>query len=234
MLKNLHDSRDTEKSNTDKVAPEKAITGIWAIIPIKARDLCKTRLSQHLSDEQRLGLVRSMLQHVIHVLEANTRIEKVLVLSSERDDVPEHIEVLADKGIELNSCLQAAVQQLQHHHAVKQLLIVPADLAALTLADTNALLDAATATTIAIAPSEDRQGTNALCLPVDSGFEFAFGDKSFLRHCTVCSQLGYDFQVVASHGLGFDLDTGDDFAHYERRAKHDQNTAAAINNGTLA
>ena len=80
----------------------------WALVPVKAGGLGKQRLARHLSEAQRGELVRVMLGEVLEALAATAAIQKVLVLSGARGQVPAAIEVLGDPGTGLNASLQGA------------------------------------------------------------------------------------------------------------------------------
>ena len=98
-------------------------------------------------------------------------------------------------------------------------LVLPADLPLLTTASLDRLLDAADAALaagagrplVAIAPSDARNGTNALLsFPVDV-IAPAFGERSASRRGARRRGGGCrPFQVVTDAGMGFDLDTPED------------------------
>ncbi len=188
---------------------------VTALVPIKTRGAGKTRLAQHLSPNKRLQLVRDMLNHVLNCLQQIPAIERVVVLSPERDQLAADVEVMADAGWDLNSSLTLAVTQLRHQGAGR-ILIVPADLAMLQVDDVQALLSAAKGHPLVIAPSADEQGTNALMLPAPNGqlpFRFRFGENSYRAHQREAKRLQLDYRCIKRAGLGFDVDTGGDLQH---------------------
>ena len=63
---------------------------------------------------------------------------------------------------------------------------------------------------VVIAPSDARQGTNALLLAPPAVIEPAFGAASFEAHVRAAAHQGASVQVVADPALGFDLDTPED------------------------
>ncbi len=54
-----------------------------ALIPVKALDLAKSRLAPHLSRQQRMTLVLTMLQHVLQTLNASEAFERMYVVSTD-------------------------------------------------------------------------------------------------------------------------------------------------------
>ncbi len=180
--------------------------GFTALVPIKPRAQCKTRLARQLSAAERRGLARSMLDHVIATLRQVPRIHSIVVLSAERDTVPADIEVLAEQGNDLNSSLAGAMAELRDR-GVDRVLVLPADLARVGPGDIERLLDVAVDKGVAIAPSDDDEGTNGIALSSALAFRFAFGPDSFRRHLKEIARHGARPHVVRSAGLGFDLDT---------------------------
>lgn len=179
---------------------------ITALVPVKKRSHCKTRLAQHLQPSARLMLVRSMLNHVVHCLRNISAIERVVVVSEERDQLADNVELLADRGDELNSSLDHALQTLRAQGA-EQILIVPADLADVQADDIEALIAAASDADIVIAPCNNSEGTNALLFSSSLPLQFQFGESSFNSHCQQAQDKRWHLTVVRRAGLGFDVDT---------------------------
>jgi 2-phospho-L-lactate guanylyltransferase (CobY/MobA/RfbA family) len=63
---------------------------------------------------------------------------------------------------------------------------------------------------VVVAPSDARDGTNALLLSPPGVIEPAFGPSSLEAHLRAAAAVGASVQVVADPELGFDLDTPDD------------------------
>lgn len=202
---------------------------ITALVPVKARHRCKTRLSACLSDAQRRRLAGDMLQHVVQVLQQVPAIDRIVVLTPERDRLDASIELLADDGEDLNRSLTAAVATLRQQ-GCGRLLIVPADLPWLTPEDVEVLLaeDA-----VAIAPSGDGQGTNGLHLPDGLRFNFLFGRNSFTAHCQAAACLPVPCRVVHAPGLAFDVDTPADYARLQAASLPTFSGCALSGAGTL-
>ncbi|MFL6632081.1 MAG: 2-phospho-L-lactate guanylyltransferase [Massilia sp.] len=189
----------------------------WALVPVKARVNCKTRLAGVLTPEQRLALVRKVLAHVLATLQSIPRIDHVAVVSPERDWIPDSIEVLPEKGSDLNTSLTCAVAMARARGA-SQILILHSDLPYVSVADIETLLDSAETAGIALAPDELHEGTNGLCFPGGQPFPLQFGACSFPAHLASARLLQYNPAVVETLGLGFDLDSSADLQKYDNRS----------------
>src|ERR1700678_1264492 len=90
-------------------AAEEGQMSTWALVPIKPRGLCKTRLASVLPPDQRLRLVRSLLRHVLSTLRATPDIDRIVLVSSERDGVADDVGMVESGGQDLNASLQSGV-----------------------------------------------------------------------------------------------------------------------------
>jgi FO synthase len=183
---------------------------VWALVPIKARALCKTRLTPAFSEAQRLALVRSMLQHVLSILRATPAVQRIALVTSERDDVADDVQVLDDHGGDLNTALESGIAHAIAHGA-STVLVLPADLPLLSVADIEELLRGARHTGIALAPDRHERGTNAVCMAASARLRPQFGEDSFARHHAQSVEHGARAACVRTDGLAADLDTAEDF-----------------------
>ena len=188
----------------------------WALVPIKSRALCKTRLVSVLSPGRRIALVRTLLDHVLATLRATTTVDHIALVSAERDCVADDVPLLLDQGSDLNSSLESAVARAIAAGATT-LLIVPADLPLLTVADVEQLLAGARRAGIALAPDRHGRGTNAVCMRLPARLELEFGEDSFRRHCRQAAERGTEAACVRSESLGFDVDTVTDWQCFAQR-----------------
>lgn len=176
----------------------------WAIVPVNARRLCKTRLAGVLPDDARLALVRDMLAHVLSVLGSVATLDRVVVVSPERDLIPDAIQVFADAGDGLNAALRSALTEVSRQGATRA-VIVPSDLPLVAPADIEALIAAAASTGLALAPDAAGTGTNAVALTLPSRFEPSFGPNSFARHAAQAPHAVLDRPGLADLDLPADL-----------------------------
>ncbi|MGH8142247.1 MAG: 2-phospho-L-lactate guanylyltransferase [Steroidobacteraceae bacterium] len=200
----------------------------FALVPIKARALCKGRLAGSVDVETRLELVRFMLARVLAALAQADGVGHVAVVSAERDTVPGEIAVLADPGRGLNAALEHAQHGLLELGA-REIVVLPADLPHVTAEDIDALIRAGRAGGCALAPDSSDTGTNALYWScerrtggsggsggaggaVEASLRFQFGSHSKQRHLAQARRLGLRAHLVHRPGLAFDVDTPADLA----------------------
>jgi 2-phospho-L-lactate guanylyltransferase len=183
--------------------------GACALIAIKERVHCKTRLSESLAPSARIHLVRSMLAAVLSAAAGAQTVRQVIVVSPERDSVPAEVPVLADTGECLNSALTQAHQVLREF-GCREVVILPADLPDITASEIDSLVRAGRSGGFAIAPDAAGEGTNALCLVSPHPFRFQFGAHSRRLHLEEAVRTGLSPQVVRLPGLEFDVDSPTD------------------------
>jgi 2-phospho-L-lactate guanylyltransferase len=183
----------------------------WALVPIKSRADCKGRLADWLAPVVRLDVVRGMLETVLAALRESRSIERVAVVSPERDSVPEDVLVIGDSGRGLNSALDMARTELVARGA-GELVVLPADLPLLAAADVDLLVTRGRRAGFALATDAEGSGTNALYLSRPAAFRFSFGMGSRVRHLEEAARLGLAAETVCRRGLEFDLDRVEDLA----------------------
>lgn len=198
----------------------------WALVPIKPRALCKSRLASVLPPTQREALVCALLKRVLATLRSTPEIDQIALLSSGHYEVVEGVRLLPDQGSELNVSLEAGVDQAIAEGA-STVLIIPADLPWLCVNDVRILLAKARLAGIALAPDRHERGTNALCMQALFRMSLQFGNESFSKHCEAAARLGLpaaagngirgsmprfdEASCIRTRGLGFDLDTAADW-----------------------
>jgi 2-phospho-L-lactate/phosphoenolpyruvate guanylyltransferase len=192
------------------------VRGTCALIAIKQRERCKTRLAAALHDGARVELVRSMLASVLTAAASAQTVHQTIVVSPERDQIPAAIPVLADSGESLNIALAQAHRMLRDF-GCHEVVVLPADLPQVTAAEIDALVHAGRNGGFAIAPDALGTGTNALCLVTTQPFQFQFGPDSQRRHLEEARRLGLAPQVLRLPGLAFDVDSPADLEHLEEQ-----------------
>ncbi|MGH8138045.1 MAG: 5-amino-6-(D-ribitylamino)uracil--L-tyrosine 4-hydroxyphenyl transferase CofH [Steroidobacteraceae bacterium] len=189
----------------------------WALVPIKQRARCKSRLATVLPPRERESVVRSMLLHVLTILRATPGIDHIAVISGERDDVPPDVTLICDDAADLNASLEKGMNQAVVRGA-SIMLIFPADLPLLRVDDVLQLLAAARDSGIALAPDRHEQGTNALGMRASTRLHMQLGGNSFAKHSQQASARFDKAACVRSPTLGFDLDTEADWRWLTLRA----------------
>lgn len=168
-----------------------------ALLALKPLAACKSRLGDDLGMAQRACLVLEMLERARAVLVAESRIERLVLISNETAIHWPH-ERRVDQGRGLNGELAAAKNEIEGN-----ILVIHPDLPLLEQADVAALLDAAETCGVAIAPDIDDRGTNAIAMTGACRIPPYFGEDSFARHRTVAGSAA---AAVRRTGLALDCD----------------------------
>lgn len=194
---------------------------VAAVVPVKALPRCKSRLSQSLDAEARARLVYDALRHVVHALRTAGVVHAVGIISRDAQvrawAEAMGIEFLQEQGRGLNAALRQAQQRYRQSDA---LLVVPADLAALSPYDVQHLVQRAASCAspcVVIAPDRHGRGTNALLLKPPGIIPFAFGRNSAQRHAALARAHGAVPILHRSESLALDLDLPEDLALYDEQ-----------------
>ena len=181
-------------------------------IPVRGTMPSKTRLASLFDDEQRVALVRSMLEHMLSQMPAGVDVAVITRSPEFVSDVPNTVEVIeqdfAYAG--LNGSLQQALIHA-NKHGYKELLMLPGDLPMLAEHEVASLL--LEEGRMVLVGDRDHEGTNGLRLPTAwaDQFYFAMGPHSFTHHIAEAHRLGVVPVTVYHRGLAHDLDTPDDW-----------------------
>lgn len=195
---------------------------LWAIVPVKALDKSKSRLSSVLDPDERIELSTDMLTQTLRVLSEIPEIERTLVVSAD----PEALalagaygaQALEEQGSpELNQALEQATA-FAREAQVDAVLILPADLPAIQVADVEALVrQAHDPPVVAISPDRRRTGTNALLIAPPGTLKYAFGPDSFIHHVRRAEAAHARIEVVDLPALRLDLDVPEDLEIFRDR-----------------
>ncbi len=181
-------------------------TTIAVVIPIKAFEQAKDRLSGVLSAVQRSRLARAT---ALGVLES-VRGSPVFVVCNDRD-VSDWAQLHGASVVQQSgSGLNAAVQEgISAAHEYERVMIVHSDLPLPN--NLRELLGSTVASnTVTIVPDRHRDGTNVLIIPSGVDFHCHFGAQSFSAHVTEANKLGLAIEILEDDELGVDIDTPDD------------------------
>ena len=180
------------------------------MVPVKAFDRSKARLSAALTDAERALLAESLATQVVR----SAAPFRVLVACDD-DGVAGWAqelgaEVARTDGLDLNGSVQSAVDELGPEVAVA--VVVHADLAdplrlSATLHDADVLVRQGY---VVMVPDLDDDGTNLLGVPTRRGFRFSYGVGSAARHRDEAARLGLKVHSVVDSPLAWDVDTPGD------------------------
>ena len=182
-------------------------------IPIRAIEGAKSRLGAVLDAEERRDLVDTLLRRAIRAARDARGVTQVIVVSPDE----EALAVARDEGAtplrQRSRGLNPAFQEARAAATGTRLLLLPADLPAVTGAAIDALLaagDAAGTPSVVLVPDRHRRGTNALLLDPPDALDPAFGGDSRAGHTWLAESADIAFVEVDIAGLELDLDTPDD------------------------
>jgi 2-phospho-L-lactate guanylyltransferase len=187
---------------------------VTAIVPLKPWSLSKTRLNLDMHSTRTLA--RAFSLDVIAALIASSRIDRLVLVSAEgelgslarRPDVT----VLTDRPLLSNDGLNLAVEQGRRwalaHRPSAPVVVVPADLPALTPEIVNATLSLLSTASTAFVPDAHAQGTTFVWAETPTSLTSAYGARSALRH----SRTGLASMPGVDPRARWDVDTAADLA----------------------
>jgi 2-phospho-L-lactate guanylyltransferase len=198
------------------------LSPLHAVVPLRGLVTGKARLGEAIDAEERAQLVLGLLRRTLRILKDWPPLSATHVVSSDPTAHSVAAElgarVVPDPGTGLNAAIRAGTEAASDDEAAA-VLILPTDLPLLSADSLDRLLDAADAALAAgsgrplvvISPSDARNGTNGLLLSPPDVIQPCFGVASFEAHVRAARDAGTSLQVVPDAGLGFDLDTPEDF-----------------------
>jgi 2-phospho-L-lactate guanylyltransferase len=198
-----------------------ALEPLHAVVPLRSLATGKTRLGGAIDAEERENLLLGMLRRTVTLLGDWPACAAVHVVSADRRALAVAVEcgarALLETGEGLNEAIEAAAEAARAEGAAA-VLILPADLPLMDDQSLDRMLEAADAAfaagagrpLVVIAPSDARNGTNALLLSPADVIAPHFGAQSFEAHVRAAKAADATLQVVTDAGLGFDLDTPED------------------------
>jgi 2-phospho-L-lactate guanylyltransferase len=188
---------------------------IWAILPLRALNGGKQRLSSVLSTAERQALVEHLFRHTLAAITSSGVIDGVCVVSPD----PAVLDWVASLGVlpvlqgerGLNQGLEQARCALLVEKWIDALLVVLPDLPLVTPADIAALAKRSAPHSVVLAPDRHGQGTNALLVRPANALPWAFGEGSFDRHRAAARAERLALHVFHAQGTAFDVDMPDDW-----------------------
>lgn len=182
---------------------------MWIVLPVKDLRHSKSRLAQLLSPEQRVNLMRVMVEDALGQLAEAVKASGVLVVS--KDPVIAGLArrygakiMSVDEDRSLNQAVNAACEHLaiRGHDAC---MIVHGDIPLLSSDEIDRLIGLAGASKCLLVACKDGVGTNAMVMPLPSNFAMHFGDASFVKHLNAARKIGLEPHVETHSPLAFDI-----------------------------
>jgi 2-phospho-L-lactate guanylyltransferase len=178
------------------------MTGAGVVIPVRAFALGKARLTEHLDDDTRATLARTLADRV-----GAAAGELPTVVVSSATDVREWARTRGLDTVDDPGTLDGAADVGRTWVAARgcdRAVIAHADLPfARTLAP---LARDGGRPIVAVVPCHRDDGTTVISVPVGVPFGFAYGPGSFRRHAAEARRHGLGFRVVRDAELAFDVD----------------------------
>jgi FO synthase len=193
---------------------------MWIVLPIKALSPAKTRLATVLSPEQRVGLMRAMVEDVLAAAEECPQVDGVLLVS--RDP---NLSELADKygadllcleaDEDLNSAVTEGVNFLAERN-VSRGMILHGDMPLVRASDLTELIERSVKSEITLVGCRHSQGTNALITRLPSPIPFLYGEESLQRHLDAARENKIDITTVSHSRLAHDINSSEDLLAFCR------------------
>lgn len=175
------------------------------LIPVKAFKNSKNRLSNLLSNNQRItaskNLINRLSQNFIKLD------QKVTIVTDDKDLKIKNTEIFFTDSA-LNDALGEAISAISHQ--ADFVIIMHADLPLVVSTDLTELISLADKNIPFIVPDRHISGTNALGLPVKKIDDLFFGKDSFKKFTDHFSNINQELTVIKNSNIAFDLDTSED------------------------
>jgi 2-phospho-L-lactate guanylyltransferase len=189
-----------------------------ALVPAKPLSLAKTRLGTQLSDADRAAVTYAMFADVLAALVAATRIDRVLVVTAD-ERLATHARAagagVVDEGAPrgLNGAVALGTEAALRQGA-STIVVVLSDVPLLRAADVDELLARTPRPGVALVPSKEGTGTNAIVRNPGGVVPPCFGGRSFERHVAAAERHHVACRIWRNVRIGFDVDVPEDLAAF--------------------
>lgn len=199
-----------------------SLDSVWAVVPIRGLASAKTRLGPELDAPTRRRLVEAMLRRTLTATRDARSLAGTVVVTKDADVAglahDHHAVGLVERLPGLNEAIEAAGSVAVARGATA-MLVLPADLPAVSAAAIEALVAAAATSLddqasgperfrglVALVTDRHGRGTNALLVAPPALIAPAFGDDSRAAHRRAAEAAGARFVEVGGP-LALDVDT---------------------------
>lgn len=196
---------------------------IQIIIPVRALDDGKRRLSSALSPTERRALNGWFFRRTVSVARSVLPADRIILVSAAPDllaygNAAGLRTVAEGHPGDLNAALRLGAMAARENGA-DATLSVSCDLPFLGHGDLQAMINAIRPGTVIIAPDHHGTGTNAMLMAPVAAIPFQYGSYSFQAHHRAAVNAGLDVTVLHRRGLACDIDVPADlrsFGHTQR------------------
>jgi 2-phospho-L-lactate guanylyltransferase len=198
------------------------MTGVHALLPVKAIGEAKQRLAAVLPAPLRARLALAMAEDVLAALAATPGLAGVAVVTVDAEAAAlaarYGARVIADGAQDGHTGAVVAGARRLAAEGATGVLALPLDVPCVTPAEIAAVLAAhGPAPAFTIVPSHDRMGSNAVLASPPGCVKLRFGEDSFGPHLAAARAAGLVPRIVEAPGLALDIDTRADLAALLRR-----------------
>ncbi len=185
------------------------MSGIRAVVPVKAPAAAKQRLAGVLSAPARRDLALAMVEDVLAALAAARGLAGIVVVTEDRDVAAVAMRfgalILAeDAGDGQTAAVAAAARALARDG--EGMLTLPSDVPLIEPDDVRCVLECAATHRFAIVPAHDGRGSNAvLCVPADV-VGLRFGGESCAAHLVAARACGIEPVTLSLPRIALDID----------------------------
>lgn len=195
--------------------------GIWAVVPVKDTAAAKTRLGPALPAHLRPAFFLAMLEDVLAALAGARGLAGRLLVTTDaaamRLASRYGAACIADGAADGHTGAVAAAARRLAREGAAGMLTLPGDVPLVTAGEIEQLIAAhRPAPSFTIAPSHDKQGSNAILVSPPDAVKLRFGDDSFFPHLAAAEACGIRPTVLHLAGLALDIDNPADLLHFVR------------------
>jgi 2-phospho-L-lactate/phosphoenolpyruvate guanylyltransferase len=183
------------------------------LLPVKDLRYAKQRLAPLLNPEERIALAQAMLADTIRAVRGVQRADKIFVVTNYAPAMQAAEEngwelLREEQQISESVSVDAASRQCAER-GVTSLLRLPLDVPLVQASDIDELLAMeCAAPALAIVPSRDGTGTNAMLRTPPALFPSHFGTGSFAKHCAAAQRV--HAQIVIRRNARLEMDVDDE------------------------
>jgi 2-phospho-L-lactate guanylyltransferase len=202
----------------------------FAILPVKAFDSAKSRLSEAVGPGYRRTLAEAMYSDVLLALRRTPSIDHIMVVTIDRTAARiaggQGITVLDDHGHSHSDAAEQGIQAATAQGASRVLLIA-GDCPLLDPDELEQLLSSPTPERSALIVADRHgTGTNGLLLSPPGSLTPAFGEGSRDRHLQLAAAQGTTAEIVSVPTLELDVDTAEDLSELHHMLANTRGRAA--------
>lgn len=191
----------------------------WAILPVKEMTGAKQRLAPLLTLDERVALMRVMVEDVLAALLAARGLAGIAVVTldpwasafADRQGA----RVITEGARDGHTGSVTAAAAFLAAENVPAVMTMPGDVPGVTSGEVEAIIAAAgESPAFIIAPAHDEQGSNAILMSPPQAVPLRFGEDSYFPHLAAAQAQGITPQILHLPGIAMDIDHPADIARF--------------------